>query len=271
MRRRNPNFYWSAVWVFVVCVGTQVEAVENPPSVHLVREGQNASQVKILKHAHEQCISEKRMHLETRSTKPQLWAVMEQDMKRKRRHYDITRPAAEEPDWSKVAVQRDEEYFQGEKYARLADSSRYKVADDGSCALLAEKTKKMEIDDGENRFDLDLVKGTGTRRPSSVSLHQRLPPPRKDKTGHVTGQDTVAGERCDYLATPKTQRTKLCYWSKMHHYASVMRRPVILKSIVAVGQDANTEQAVLFEQPVRIDDNVFQPPKGIAIKDLSRR
>lgn len=265
----NTSRRLSTALVAVLGAGVQVAVADVPPALHLVREGQNVSQVRMLKLAREQCISEKRMHLETQRTKPQLWATLEQDMRKKRKGYDIARPTSPEPDWSKTAVQREEEYFHGEKYAHYSDGARYKLADDGSCAVLVDKTRKAKLDNGESYFELDLIKGTGVKRPSSVALHRRLPA----NAGHdmaASGHDTVAGERCDYLSIAKGQRTKVCYWSTMHRYPSVMQRPVILKSIVTVGNDANTEQAVVFERPTRIDDSIFQVPKGIQLKVLSQ-
>jgi hypothetical protein len=251
-------------------VSTQVVAMNTSPALRLARKGQNVSQVRMLKMAREQCLSEKRMHLDIRRTKPQLWVTLEQDMQTKRKGYDINRAISPEPEGAKVAIQRDEEYFDGEKYAYYSDGSRYRLAGDGSCALLADKTRSAQLDDGKPYFDLDLIKRTGVKKPSPVALHRQYPAVNQDKTT-ASNNDTVAGQRCDYLSGAKHQRTKVFYWSTLHRYPSVIQRPVVLKSVVIVGNDVNSEQAVLFEQPGKIDGEILQAPKRILPKDLSLR
>lgn len=258
---------------FGVVIGWLVPASgaqELPPNLHIVREGQNASQVRVLKQARTQCVSEKRMYLDMRRTKPDVWDRMEQDMKKRRRAYDLAAPTAAEPDWSTVAIKREEEYFQGEKYARITDSTRYRIANDGTCALVVDKTQMMVIDDGTHHFEIDVAKGTGVKRPSATAIHRQLPAAGGD--GQAAGSDTVAGERCDYLVASRPLKgAKLCYWSKMHRYPSTIRRPVILKSMVKMGNDTNIEQAVLFEQPRQINASVFQPPPGIKLRETGGR
>lgn len=271
MQNMNSSWHRVATWMIFMGTGVQVMATDSPPTLHLVREGQNVSQLRILKMAREQCLSEKRMYLETQRTKPQLWAALEKDMQKKRKGYDVNRLTSPEPDWSKVAVQREEEFFHGEKYAHISEGARYKLADDGSCTLLVDKIRKAELDDSVSRYDLDFIKGTGVKKPSSVALHRQLPPGVSPNKPAINDHDTVAGQRCDYLPDAKGQRAKSCYWSTLHRYPSVMQRPVILKSIVTIGNDVNTEQAVLFEQPSKIDDAIFRAPKGIQLKDLSLR
>jgi len=240
--------------------------------VHMIREGQNVSQLRLLKQGREQCVDEKQMLEETRRTNPQLWSVMEKDMRKKRRNFDITTPTASEPVWSRIAVEREEEFFQGERYARIKSGARYKIAKDGSCKVIVEESKKAELDDGTYRYELNLVKRTGTKHNSSGGLRSRLPSPVTDGAIlKVVGHDTVAGEVCDYLAASSAQRIKTCYWATMHHYPGSQERPVILKAIVPVGKDKNTVQAILFDRPARIDSSVFVPAKDIAIKDRSRR
>lgn len=247
-----------------------LDAKDAPPNLHIVREGQNASQVRVLKQARTQCVSEKRMYLDMRRTKPDVWNRMEQDMKKRRRAYDLAAPTAAEPDWSTVAIKREEEYFQGEKYARVTDSARYRIANDGTCALVADKTRMVVIDDGVHHFEIDTTKGTGVKRASAAAIQRQLPAAGAD--GPAVGSDTVAGERCDYLAATKTLKgAQLCYWSKMHRYPSTIRRPVILKSMVKMGNDTNIEQAVLFEQPRQIDAAVFQPPSGVKLRETGGR
>ena len=254
-----------------VAIGWQsLGAKDAPPNLHLVRQGQNASQVRVLKQARTQCVSEKRTYLDMQRTKPDVWNRMEQDMKKRRRGYDLAAPTAAEPDWSTVAIKREEEYFQGEKYARITDSARYRIANDGTCALVADKARMVVIDDGAHHVEFDADKGTGVKRPSASAIQRQLPAAGGD--GQVAGHDTVAGERCDYLAATKTLKgAQLCYWSKMHHYPSTIRRPVVLKSTVKMGNDTNTEQAVLFEQPRHIDASVFQPPSGIKLRETGGR
>lgn len=261
----------ASVVVLGAAIGWQsLDAQAAPPNLHIVREGQNASQVRVLKQARTQCVSEKRTYLDMQRTKPDVWNRMEQDMKKRRRAYDLAAPTAAEPDWSTVAIKREEEYFQGEKYARIIDSARYRIANDGTCALVVDKARMVVIDDGTHHFEFDVAKGTGVKRPSASAIHRQLPGAGGD--GQVAGHDTVAGERCDYLVASKMLKgAQLCYWSRMHRYPSAIRRPVVLKSTVKMGNDINIEQAVLFEQPRHIDASVFQPPSGIKLSETGGR
>lgn len=268
--------------------------------IHITRQGQNKSQVSVLKLARDQCLQERSLYADIKRTQPQVWAMTEKDMKIKRPNYDLQRTPAAEPDWSKVAIEREDEYFDGDKHAVIQEKSDYKIADDGSCALRTEPMKTSDLDDGTYRYILNLTKGTGTKHNSPqvvrargrrLQRDARQDTPGLDEAlasmamqagvadaaragadiGKVTGHAMVAGQKCDYVASGLGDGAQLCYWSRMHHYPGLLRRPVVLQSTVVLGGETNSKQAILFETLPRIDSNIFVPPKDITIKDRARR
>jgi hypothetical protein len=268
--------------------------------IHIARQGQNKSLVTVLKGARDLCEQERKAYAISKQNGPEIWALVEKDMKLKRPNYDPGRALAAEPNWSLIAIQREDEYFDGDKYALIREDAKYKIAEDGSCALLTEPTKVSDLDDGTYRYTLNLIKGTGIRYVSPLVTRTRGRQTLRNAMqnnpgldgaladtmmnaglgeisragadiGKVTGHDTVAGQQCDYHATGPGKGVEICYWSQMTRYPGILERPIILKSVVVLGGETNTKQAVLFETMPQIDSNIFQPPKGLTIKDRTGR
>jgi hypothetical protein len=265
------------------------------PSLHIVREGQNISELRVVKLLRSQCVMERNMFHDMHQRQPSTWAIMLQDMQRKRPGYDPERALAPEPDWSKVAVVRDEEYFDGDRYALYREGARYKLVPDGSCDLKAEPGRTADIDDGVHRYVVNITRGQGNKGPSAVVTQaqargemQRTLSQNPAVVGalagfgpgivdaaavakgllKVVGRDTVMGERCDYLALGADKGTAVCFWSVMHTYPAQVPRSVVLKAKVRFGADENISQAVVFERAAKIDPKVFVPPSGIALREL---
>ena len=70
----------------------------------------------------------------------------------------------------------------------------------------------------------------------------------------------VLGKACDIVSS-KNLNTRLWYWQRMHHYPTVMRRPIILKREVKVGNRISTKVATRFLIQDSIDPKIFSPPQ----------
>jgi hypothetical protein len=273
-----------------------LSALAAPPSLHIIREGQNISEQRAVKLLRSQCVTERNMFHDMRQRQPSTWAIVQQDMQRKRPGYDPERALAPEPDWSKVAVVQEEEYFDGDRYALYREGAHYKLVPDGSCVLKAEPSRTADIDDGVNRYIINITRGQGTKGPSAVVTQVRAQgemqrtlsqnpatvgalagfgPGLVDAAAvakgqlKVVGQDTVLGERCDYLALGANTGTAVCFWSVMHSYPAQVPRSIVLKAKVRFGADENISQAVVFERAAKFDSKVFVPPSGIALRELA--
>jgi hypothetical protein len=273
-----------------------LSALAAPPSLHIVREGQNISELRAVKLLRSQCVMERNMFHDMRQRQPSTWAIVQQDMQRKRPGYDPERALAPEPDWSKVAVAREAEYFDGDRYALYREGAHYKLVPDGSCDLKAEPGRTADIDDGVHRYVINFIRGQGSKGPSAVVTQARAQgemqrtlsqnpaavgalagfgPGIADAAAvakgllKVVGQDTVLGERCDYLALGADKGTAVCFWSVMHTYPAQVPRSVVLKAKVRFGADENISQAVVFVRAASIDPKVFAPPGGIALRELA--
>jgi hypothetical protein len=269
----------------------------NPPSIHIVHETANVSARQVIKLQYDNCVKAKNTYLHIRSTNPQTWAISEADLRRKNPDFSLDRALAPEPDWSKLYSERDQEYFDGERYALYKTHEHYKIIDDGSCRLKIGTQEHASIDDGVFRYELDLSRQKGTKYPRASAvgaagreqlraalqnnpalaqamgdavIQSGVPQAAQVLKPNTTGTGRVAGQTCDYVSTPMTGNAKTCFWSTMHEYPATTSRPIILKSIVPIGKDQNTRQAVLFESNTVISPAVFAVPAGISIQDRSR-
>jgi hypothetical protein len=276
---------------FTPCFGASL----GPPAIHIVREGQNKSQARMLKAQRAQCVSEKELYRDTKRNKPQRWALMEKQLQHDRPGYDVDVALSPEPDWNTLAVLHEEEYFSGEQYALYKQTARYKLSADGRCEFQISKTEHAQLDDGKYRYDVDLTKGTGSKRMSGAMARQQGRALQEsllrdhpeaaqamaqsalnaglDQAAQAgrqilkpAGQEVVAGEKCDNVEMPAV-KTKVCYWTTLQYYPGMMHRPIVLKSVVGFGNDENVLQAVVFNHTGALDPGVFRPPAGIEIKD----
>lgn len=266
-------------------------AAAAPPTLHIVHEGQNISELRMIKQLRVQCVTEKNLYLDMRQRQPSTWSVVEHDMRKSRPDYDLQKALAPEPDWSKLAIVRDEEYFDGDRYAEYRESTRYKIVPDGSCELKAEPIRTADIDDGVNHYVVNITRGKGSKSPSAIIKQAHAKEQMQAQqaglsaalAGFVPGladaavvasgqlkvvsQDTVAGERCDYLALSAGKGAQICYWSRMHTYPAKVPRSLVLKSKVRIGADENLTEAVVFDQTAKIDPKVFAPPNGVTLQE----
>ena len=270
-----------------------VSVLGEKPGIYIKREGQNKSALSILKSQRKLCETGKEGLIQGRAEHPELWPAIQAGLKRDRPQYNVDAPLAKEPDWRKVLVETEEEYFQGDLYAKYTTSIDYKLIDDGTCRIEEKSNHFAEIDTGKFRYDLDLVQKTGEKFPSPVLIRkqtdarmaaaiQRNPmiakmmeqsakqmglPQAADKLDDmtkVTGQDQVAGQTCEYVGP--MAGTKLCYWKTMHEYPTIMQRALVLKSVVTLGKYENVSEAVQFKRSSGFDPAVFSVPSGIKIE-----
>lgn len=270
---------------------TDVQEDVRGPTLRIVREGRNVSLLPIVKAQRDSCIAEKQNLQQIKRNDPGTWAIIEPGFRKERPNYKLDGPIAPEPDWAKVGIEREEEYFSGKNYALYTESAVYEVPSDGICALTTKKELYAEIDDGRNAYALDLTQGTGLKQESAalvLAQNQqqivdavRAQPELGKALGDAVrasglrqglaalaqntktvGREIVAGQSCDRVQV-LTGDTELCLWSKMHEYPGRLGRPIVLKSTVVLDGQANVTSAVEFQEGVQIDSKKFQPPPGI--------
>lgn len=262
-------------------------------SIYIKREGQNKTALRMLKSQREMCITEKDTLIQGRTENPRIWPIVLAALKRDRPGYNVDAPLTKEPDWQKMLVEIEEEYFQGDRYAKYITTSDHKLIDDGTCRFEEKQHHSAEIDTGKFRYDLRLDEKYGEKFPSPVvidrqynadmrAMMQQNPAMQElmQKTGtdmgmsqageklgeltKVSGQDQVAGETCEYVGP--VLPTRLCYWKTMHEYPTIMRRALILKSVVSIGKDNNISEAVKFTRSTGFDPKIFSVPNGFKIE-----
>jgi hypothetical protein len=254
-QRRHPPLSFLVASSLVACAAPVLAIdVNNPPSIHIRHQLVNVSALNMLKSAREMC-----------------------QLKGK---YGVPVDTGQ-PDWTKMYIETDDEYFEGIKYAIYKKSARYTVNKD--CSIKIVPSYSADIDDGTTRFLIDLEKGTSTTRPSVVVTRKKAEASMQGfakthpiEAGEIpealgidqasqslqstsAGSDTVQGVKCDYRSTAQIRDAKVCYWSESHVYPGPLARPIILKSVVTVGQQDNVKQAILFEVGKPLDRTVFSP------------
>ncbi len=262
------------------------------PAIHIKHESENETTRSMLRLLYKQCVSEKELYLDTKNSGHAAWPAMEKSLNRRRKKYDVDAPLADEPDWSAIAIDREEEYFYGEKYAVYKQKSKYSISKDGRCDLISKKKQTAQLDNGQFQYNVNFTKGIATKRRSAVlyrkdsdkmirqtfipgsaqvdamknlAMNQNLP--NTDTKGAQSA--IVAGQKCTYAFPVPNGKSKLCYWSVMSHYPSTMEHPVILKSVIFVGKTPNIKQAVSFTISESLEERFFKPPENIKIKDRS--
>ena len=280
---------------FVPCsaiAAQNVTGLGEKPGIYIKREGQNKSALRMLKTQRKLCETDKQTLIQGRAEHPELWPEILAGLKRDRPQYNVDAALASEPNWRKVLVETEQEYFQGDLYAKYTDSPDYQLIDDGTCRIEQKPRRLAEIDTGKFRYDLDLVNNTGEKFLSPVAMRKQsdarmaaamkrnpmlakmmgqtaqqmgLPEAAEklDDLTKVTGQDQVAGQACEYVGP--MAGTKLCYWKTMHEYPTIMQRALVLKSVVTLGKDENVSEAIEFKRSTGFDPKVFSVPKGVKI------
>ena len=263
-------------------------AVESPPNLHIKYQVDNAFERNMVKLHWEQCVKEKETYLIARQKTPSVWPQMEQALKKKQPDYNIDAELAPEPKWTLIAVDTEEEYFSADRYAKYIKSNKYSVSKDGRCEVQSQQKHTAELDDGQFEYILDLSKATGIKRSSPAILRRQTDRTVKQsfpaqpipgtvstkivkendlsKTMTDGGTETIIdGQTCQYHIPAGASKTKICYWSEMSHYPSVMERPIILKSVIKLGKATNTRLATSFSRNRPIPDSVFHSDKSIKL------
>ncbi len=73
-------------------------------------------------------------------------------------------------------------------------------------------------------------------------------------------ENFVLGYICDIVSSTSF-KTRQWYYKRMHHYPSIMKRPIILRSEVTLGKRVAIKEATRFQFLDRLDDKIFIPPQ----------
>jgi len=264
-------------------------AEEPPPNLHIRYQVDKEFERNMIKLNWEQCVNEKNSYLIARKKTPSVWPQMEKAIKKKQPDYNFDAQLAPEPKWSLIAVDTEEEYFSAEKYAKYTTSNKYSVSKDGRCEVISQQKHTAELDDGQFEYILDLSKATGIKRTSPAIIRKQTDRATKQsfsdqpilgaasdkivrqndltKTMIDGGIETITdGQTCQNQKPAGARKTRLCYWTKMSHYPSIMERPIILKSVINLGKATNTRIATSFASNRTIPERVFRPDNAVKIK-----
>jgi len=267
-----------------------VHAADEAPSLHIKYEIDNEFLRDMVKLSWQQCVKEKEIYQDAKLKHPDSWQKMEKSIKKKWTDYNVDAELAPEPKWALIAVDSEEEYFAAEKYAKYERNNKYVVSQDGRCKVNEQTQTRASLDNGSYEYILDLSKGSGIKRRSPAMFRKSMDAKTRkqfmesamvteaagkivtendlDKAMVDRGTETVVdNQQCFYRAPAGSDRTKLCYWSKMSHYPSVMQRPIILKSVIKTGKTTSTKVATSFSMNKKFDDAVFQPARDIKLQD----
>lgn len=246
-------------------------------TLHLTHRTRNDMKPQLLKPLRDACRITKQSMQNMRRENPAAFAELLRGVKKDQPNYDIDRPLAPEPDWSKIAiVAEEEEYFDGNRYALYQRAIDYKLSEDGACGLRETVAETVTIDDGKSIYDIDLLARTGTRRASAAGAGGYRPPGAamgtldlRDAARGVqslaakSGQERIAGESCTMTTVAFLgKNTKVCFWSVSPEHAGT-KRPVTLKTIVPLGRTATVREVVQFRKPARIEPRIFTPPANV--------
>ena len=264
------------------------------------------------------------------------WAILSEDVPK---GYNVPLDPMPEPDWQKekVGVDREEEYFWGDKYAKYTYKTSFDFSEVDRCVMVRHESLSIELDTGIERFLVSLdeklapsaLPGSGKmplsmqykhhdverltspvllRRENDAKLAEigkderiarllsllyadtetnRLPgvnvsfdPKAADKFKELVGytEDNVSagalprandehyvlGHGCDIIGA-ENFHGRLWYWAAMHHYPTIMERPILLKSEVTSsnGKRLSVAEALSFKLLPRIDDDVFELEAGL--------
>ncbi len=267
-----------------------VYAEQPKPAIHIKHKLDNVHVRNMLKISWDICANEKKMYQDAKKSGHLTWPIMEEELKENRPDYDVDAALDTPTDWKRFANETEQEYFFNDKYASYKQSSKYTISKDGRCSVLVEPKHSATLDNGQFRYLVNVSNGTAVKYKSgvvSIRENDKLLRSQENEAALVAAANklgmpanksviTVGSERilgnhtCDYKVIKEGQRSKICYWTKMNHYPSVLERPIILKSIIYVGNDKNVKQAEIFKVTSKIDDSIFVPKSDFKIKDRTK-
>lgn len=254
------------------------------PAVHLVRERVNLGQRRLVRMQRRQCLDERKNLSRIRRESPEAWSGFSQA----RPGYDPDRPLAADPEWSSVAVDREEEFFDHHRYALYRHGYEYGIARNGSCALTVRARESREIDDGVYAWSVDVVEKTISRTMSQARRNKRIDSERQagldslpgsremvarllaqaglfDAIGVAgeafrrKGSMIIAGQPAECMVMGEQE---LCYWQRLPMYPGAVERPVILRSVVVFAGSRNVAAVNRFRVLANIPASVFKLPQG---------
>lgn len=273
-----------------------VAAEQNLPAIHMKLKLDNASLREMVKARRVLCTNEKDIFLKAKRSGSSAWPAMEKSVKKKRPNYNVEAKIADEPDWDNVAVDFEDEYFYGEMYASYTEKAKYTMSNDGRCKVIESRSKTAELDDGKYRYFVDMKKGAATKYISEAASRKQTDAllsrevsknPQtfealkkafidlggskiKDTMKDAGSEKIVDNQSCTYKSVVNNSKNKLCYWTVMSHYPTILERPIILKSIVSIGKTTNVKQAVSFNLIKALKRDLFSPPGEFKIEDRTR-
>jgi hypothetical protein len=122
-------------------------------------------------------------------------------------------------------------------------------------------------------IDVDLVKGTGTRRTRNAPYHAETAAPDPEAFGPVVGHDVVAGLSCSIRRRDLgTSRTELCLADRTPSVPAALQERELAKTVYALdGARADRREWRRVQRiapDADIDAGVFDPPHGVSIRNL---
>ena len=268
-------------------------ATDTTDAIYVKSQGQNIFALQMLKLQHQMCVKEKSMLKASRSRHPQLWPVTIKGIKKTRPNYSVDRALAPEPKWANVLITTEKEYFHGNSYAIYKHREKYKISKDGACKLIRESFDTAVIDDGINRYRVNVKKRTARQSVSRLALRKKydkrvttqmrhtlgnnavrtnminktqLPATVKtlSSTMKKWGEEQIVNQTCEYIGI--NNNNKQCYLKGMHKYPYGLRKPIILKSVITFAKSKNIKRAVAFRRTKKFEKNVFQVPADYKIR-----
>lgn len=239
----------------IAALAVAVPSLAAPPLLHLTHRSESSTKITLLKSSFEICASDY--------------------------------PPPREPDWSKVGIEEQDEYFTPTKYAlyRRGTDYEYELPDNlkTPCKLIETRYEMASLYDGKMDYEVDLVKRTGSKRErryvnakdqqqiksgaraalASGMLGNLTQTAQKfESLAKPAGQEQIAGEKCNYYLV--TEDTKLCYWSVLPEYPGI-GASVILRFEAGLGKAKlkEVQEVVRFRKLEQIDPGVFTPPANI--------
>ena len=270
------------------------------PALHVTLREDHASRRRLLRAQQEMCVEQTTLYQEQARRNPDLYQTLERAMREAYPDFSLDRAVQPVKDWSRVAVVRTEEYFDGPRYARYRYWKTYRIAEDGTCRLLERKRAAAEIDDGRTRYFVDFtarkaqaVPGPGpaadAARARLGASAQTMPGTWRHLSRHLIaaprnlarrlrdgfemqGRELVVPrEWCDRITFKGDRSAMVCLWSRARVYPGPVERPVVLWWQRRVGPDTDTGKAVAVRRLARIPDAMFKIPPDVVIVPRRKR
>lgn len=274
-------FHWPG-WV---CA----DETRSAPVLQIERELTNAGVVDLLRLQRRQCISERAAMSRAKTQWPEVWA----GIRAERPQYDPDKPLVVEPDWRKLGIEQETEYFEGSRYAIYRVQGVSRIVDDGSCRISTKKRRSADIDDGIYAYSVDIEARTVIRTASpawQAKQHDALfgnalegLPGGAELLAKVFGEaglpevietaNRLVQKRQVMIIARQPARCvasgqqELCYWRKWPLYPGPLARPVILKAVTVFAGTRNVAVVTNFQEQGHIDPSVFQVPRTYRLVD----